>query len=151
MLSGRINDENPVYFRVNQDLNYSKWRRGSGSASKVITFNAVFDRGKCRSLPSKRSLSSLRWFLLSRRISLSICSLIRRCSFASSLRQHAIFSHWRSLESPDKILSSSTKNAQNPAFGVAMGGDLRGVKFTHSWGLYFPNSTTQFNGVQSDI
>lgn len=106
---------------------------------------------KCRFLPSKRSLSSLRWFLLSRRISLSICSLIRRCSLASSLRQHAIFSHWRSLESPDKILSSSTKNAQDPALGVAMGGDLRRVKFTHSWGLYFPNSTTQFNGVQSDI
>lgn len=151
MLSWCLNDENPVYFRVNQDLNYSKWRRVRDQHLKSSLSLPCMTGEKCRFLPSKRSLSSLRWFLLSRRISLSICSLIRRCSLASSLRQHAIFSHWRSLESPDKILSSSTKNAQDPALGVAMGGDLRRVKFTHSWGLYFPNSTTQFNGVQSDI
>lgn len=46
--------------------------------------------------PSKRSLSSLRASRLSLRSCLSISWLILFCSFASSLRQHAMFLRWPS-------------------------------------------------------
>lgn len=52
--------------------------------------NASFLLPLLPSLPRSNSFSSRRASLLSRRSCLSISSLIRRASFASSLRQHAI-------------------------------------------------------------
>lgn len=82
------------------------------------------------SLPRSNSFSSRRASLLSRRSCLSISSLIRRASFASSLRQHAMMDS-RVILYPFFFLSLNTNNpAFSPSYWV-----IQDFTFVGEWGV----------------
>lgn len=82
--------------KMNIQHNYSKWRLCVSTFcikkdAAYSFYTGYWDKCRVHNLPNNKSFNSLLASLLSFRSCFSISVLIRFCSFASSLRQHAIF------------------------------------------------------------